>query len=229
MLIFFVILHQEMRKLIYNKVDKAMISQLKRVEFYGKIYVVTSPVEAENVVDYLLSQPILGFDTETRPAFEKGKRYYCSLLQVSTRTDCFLFRLNKTGLCPAVVRLLGDEQVTKVGLAWNNDMLSLRQLGSFKPGRFIDLQDMVRELGIEDQSLVKIYANLFGERISKAERLSNWERNELTEKQMEYAAIDAWACVRIYNEVNRLLSTRDYELEVRPVENVSQNNETGLS
>ena len=218
-----------MRKLIYNKVDKAMISQLKRVEFYGKIYVVTSPVEAENVVDYLLSQPILGFDTETRPAFEKGKRYYCSLLQVSTRTDCFLFRLNKTGLCPAVVRLLGDEQVTKVGLAWNNDMLSLRQLGNFKSGRFIDLQDMVRELGIEDQSLVKIYANLFGERISKAERLSNWERSELTDKQMEYAAIDAWACVRIYNEVNRLLSTRDYELEVRPDENVSQNNETGLS
>ena len=218
-----------MRKLIYNKVDKAMISQLKRVEFYGKIYVVTSPVEAEHVVDYLLSQPILGFDTETRPAFEKGKRYYCSLLQVSTRTDCFLFRLNKTGLCPAVVRLLGDEQVTKVGLAWNNDMLSLRQLGSFKPGRFIDLQDMVRELGVEDQSLVKIYANLFGERISKSERLSNWERSELTEKQMEYAAIDAWACVRIYNEVNRLLATRDYELEVRPAENVSQNNETGLS
>lgn len=218
-----------MRKLIYNKVDKAMISQLKRVEFYGKIYVVTSPVEAEHVVDYLLSQPILGFDTETRPAFEKGKRYQCSLLQVSTRTDCFLFRLNKTGLCPAVVRLLGDEQVTKVGLAWNNDMLSLRQLGNFKSGRFIDLQDMVRELGIEDQSLVKIYANLFGERISKAERLSNWERSELTDKQMEYAAIDAWACVRIYNEVNRLLSTRDYELEVRPDENVSQNNETGLS
>ena len=218
-----------MRKLIYNKVDKAMISQLKRVEFYGKIYVVTSPVEAEHVVDYLLSQPILGFDTETRPAFEKGKRYQCSLLQVSTRTDCFLFRLNKTGLCPAVVRLLGDEQVTKVGLAWNNDMLSLRQLGSFKPGRFIDLQDMVRELGVEDQSLVKIYANLFGERISKAERLSNWERSELTDKQMEYAAIDAWACVRIYNEVSRLLATRDYELEIRPDENVIRTDETGLS
>ena len=206
-----------------------MISQLKRVEFYGKIYVVTSPVEAEHVVDYLLSQPILGFDTETRPAFEKGKRYYCSLLQVSTPTDCFLFRLNKIGLCPAVVRLLGDKVVTKVGLAWNNDMLSLRQLGNFESGRFIDLQDMVRQLGIEDQSLVKIYANLFGERISKSERLSNWERNELTEKQMEYAAIDAWACVRIYNEVNRLLATRDYELEVRPDNNVNQNNETGIS
>ena len=218
-----------MKKLIYNKVDKTMISHLKRVEFYGKIYVVTSPVEAEHAVDYLLSQPILGFDTETRPAFEKGKRYYCSLLQVSTPTDCFLFRLNKIGLCTAVVRLLSDKAVTKVGLAWNNDMLSLRQLGNFESGRFIDLQDMVHQLGIEDQSLVKIYANLFGERISKSERLSNWERNELTEKQMEYAAIDAWACVRIYNEVNRLLATRDYELEIRPDNNVNQNNETGIS
>ncbi len=170
------------------------------------------------MVDYLLSQPILGFDTETRPAFEKGKRYRCSLLQVSTHTDCFLFRLNKIGLCPAVLRLLGDKEVTKVGLAWKNDTLSLKELGSFEPGRFIDLQDMVRELGIEDQSLVKIYANLFGERISKAERLSNWERNELTERQKEYAAIDAWACVRIYKEVTRLLDTRDYELVVQPSE-----------
>ena len=217
-----------MKKLIYNKVDKAMLSQLKRVEFYGKIYVVTSPDEAEHVVDYLLSQPILGFDTETRPAFEKGKRYRCSLLQVSTHTDCFLFRLNKIGLCPAVLRLLGDKEVTKVGLAWKNDTLSLKELGSFEPGRFIDLQDMVRELGIEDQSLVKIYANLFGERISRAERLSNWERNELTERQKEYAAIDAWACVRIYKEVTRLLDTRDYELVVQPSEKEVKD-ETSLS
>ena len=217
-----------MRKLIYNKVDKAMISQLKRVDFYGKIIVVTSPVEAEHAVDYLLSQPVLGFDTETRPAFEKGKRYRCSLLQVSTRTDCFLFRLNKLGLCPAIVRLLADKEVTKVGLAWNNDILSLRELGNFVPGHFIDLQDMVRELGIEDQSLVKIYANLFGERISKAERLSNWERNELTERQKEYAAIDAWACVRIYKEVTRLLDTRDYELVVQPSEKEVKD-ETSLS
>ena len=217
-----------MKKLIYNKVDKALISKLKRVDFFGKIYVITSPIEAEHAVDYLLSQPILGFDTETRPAFERGTHYRCALLQVSTRTECFLFRLNKIGLCPAIVRLLGDKQVTKVGLAWNNDMLSLRELGHFESGHFIDLQDMVRQLGIEDQSLVKIYANLFGERISKTERLSNWERHELKESQMEYAAIDAWACVRIYNEVNRLMDTGDYELVIQPTENVNAD-ETSLS
>ena len=217
-----------MKKLIYNKVDKALVSELKRVEFFGKIMVVNTPEEAERVVDYLLSQPILGFDTETRPAFVRGRHYVCSLLQVATHTDCFLFRLNYIGLCPAVVRLLGDETVTKVGLAWNNDLLSLRELGKFKQGHFIDLQQMVRELGIEDQSLVKIYANLFGERISKTERLSNWERTELKMSQMVYAAIDAWACVRIYNEVRRLLATRDYELVIQSSDNETED-ETSLS
>ena len=205
-----------------------MVSELKRVEFFGKIMVVNTSEEAERVVDYLLSQPILGFDTETRPAFVRGRHYVCSLLQVATHTDCFLFRLNYIGLCPAVVRLLGDETVTKVGLAWNNDLLSLRELGKFKQGHFIDLQQMVRELGIEDQSLVKIYANLFGERISKTERLSNWERTELKMSQMVYAAIDAWACVRIYNEVRRLLATRDYELVIQSSDNEIED-ETSLS
>lgn len=205
-----------------------MVSALKKVEFYGRIIVVNTPSKAQKAVDYLLSQPVLGFDTETRPAFEKGKRYYCSLLQVATSTDCYLFRLNRIGLCTAVLQLLSDKTVTKVGLAWNNDMLSLRELGPIEAGHFIDLQQMVRELGIEDQSLVKIYANLFGERISKAERLSNWERSELKESQKVYAAIDAWACVRIYNEVCRLLATHDYELVIRPSENDS-NDETSLS
>ncbi len=222
-------MYQERKKLIYNKVDKTVIATLKRVEFYGKIVVVTSAEEAEHIVDYLLAQPVLGLDTETRPSFERGKYYRCSLLQVSTRNECFLFRLNIIGLCPAVTRLLGDTKVTKVGLAWKNDLLSLRQLGSFTPGHFIDLQDLVRELGIEDLSLVKIYANLFGERISKNERLSNWERQELKDSQMRYAAIDAWACVRIYNEVVRLKTTRDYELVVVPDENKNKEDETSVS
>lgn len=208
-----------MKKLIYNKIDKQTISSLKRVYFYGKVWVVQSPTEAERVVDYLLSQPILGLDTETRPSFSKGQHYRCSLLQVSTKTECFLFRLNFLGLCPAVVRLLSDRQVLKVGLAWNNDLLSLRELGKFETGSFIDLQNVVREIGIEDQSLVKIYANLFNERISKSERLSNWERTELKESQKHYAAIDAWACVRIYQEVERLKKTGDYELVVSVNEN----------
>jgi ribonuclease D len=136
--------------------------------------------------------------------------------------------MNQIGMCPAIARLMADTKVTKVGLAWNNDLLSLRELGAFETGSFVDLQQLVREIGIEDQSLVKIYANLFGQRISKAERLSNWERDILKDSQKIYAAIDAWACIRIYEEVMRLKEEGDYELVIRPEEN-KQEHETDIS
>ena len=217
-----------MRKLIYNKVSKDQISNLKRVEYNDRIFVIVSPKEAERAVDFLLTQPILGLDTETRPAFRKGENFLCSLLQVATHNCCFLFRLNHIGLCPAIVRLLEDKTVKKVGLAWQNDLLSLRKLGAFKAGTFIDIQDLVKEIGIEDQSLVKIYANLFGQRISKADRLSNWERDVLKKSQKIYAAIDAWACIQIYEKVISLKETGDYQLQIVSEEN-NDKDETSIS
>ena len=217
-----------MKKLIYNKFDKLTIPSLKRVEYTGKIIVIYTPSEAEKAVDFLLTQPLLGLDTETRPSFSKGRHFKCALLQVATPSQCFLFRMNQIGMCPAIARLMADTKVTKVGLAWNNDLLSLRELGAFETGSFVDLQQLVREIGIEDQSLVKIYANLFGQRISKAECLSNWERDILKDSQKIYAAIDAWACIRIYEEVMRLKEEGDYELVIRPEEN-KQEHETDIS
>ena len=123
-----------MKKLIYNKFDKPTIATLKRVVYDGKIVVINTPAQAESAVDYLLAQPVLGLDTETRPSFTKGKHYKCSLLQVANQSICFLFRLNYIGMCPAIARLLGDKTVTKVGLAWNNDLLGLRELGEFEAG-----------------------------------------------------------------------------------------------
>ena len=217
-----------MKKLIYNKFDKLTIPSLKRVEYTGKIIVIYTTAEAEKTVDFLLTQPLLGLDTETRPSFSKGRHFKCALLQVATPSQCFLFRMNQIGMCPAIARLMADTKVTKVGLAWNNDLLSLRELGAFETGSFVDLQQLVREIGIEDQSLVKIYANLFGQRISKAERLSNWERDILKDSQKIYAAIDAWACIRIYEEVMRLKEEGDFELVIRPEEN-KQEHETDIS
>ena len=208
-----------MKKLIQNKVDKKTIATFPTVSVPGRIVVVLSATEAERAVDYLLSQPVLGFDTETRPSFKKGVHHKCSLLQVATGNCCFLFRLNYIGMCPAVKRLLEDNTVTKVGLAWKNDALGLHQLGEFQMGEFVDLQDLAHQLGIEDQSLMKLYANVFGERISKRQQLTNWERDVLEESQKRYAAIDAWACVRLYEEFKRMIETNDYQLVIVPEEN----------
>ena len=213
-----------MRKLIYNKLEKSQIKDLELVTFPGKIVVVVSRDEAGRCVDYLLSQPVLGFDTETRPSFKRGVHYKCSLLQVADERCCFLFRLNYLGLTPDIVRLLEDTTVTKVGLSWSNDIMALRGVGDFNPGTFVELQDLAREIGIEDQSLVKLYANLLGGHISKRERLSNWEHDILRDSQKRYAAIDAWACVKLYNEICRLKETGDYELVIVP-EETKQNDE----
>jgi len=201
-----------MKKQIYSKYDKSLIPSLPKVVFQGRIHVVISRAQAEKAVSFLLSQPILGLDTETRPSFSKGTNYKVSLLQVATRDMCFLFRLNRIGLTPAIVRLLEDTTVPKIGLSWHDDLNGLHKLGKFDNGLFIDIQNHVGEIGIEDLSLQKLYANLFGQCISKSQRLTNWERDILDDRQKQYAATDAWACIMIYEELQRLKQTGDYEL-----------------
>ena len=203
-----------MRKIIYNKFDKKSIAQLPTVTFPGKTVVVMSESEAEKAVHFLLSQDILGVDTETRPSFKKGETHMVSLLQVSTSDVCFLFRLNHIGITPAILRLLENKAVPMVGLSLHDDMLSLHKRVAFTPGYFIDLQDLVGELGIEDLSLQKLYANLFHQKISKRQRLTNWDSDVLNDKQKAYAALDAWACINLDKEILRLKQSGDYELVI---------------
>jgi len=203
-----------MRKIIYNKFDKKSIAELPTVTFPGKTVVVMSESEAEKAVDFLLRNDILGVDTETRPSFKKGESHMVSLLQVSTSNICFLFRLNHIGITPAILRLLENTTVPMVGLSLHDDMLSLHKRVGFTPGNFIDLQDLVGELGIEDLSLQKLYANLFHQKISKRQRLTNWDSDVLNDKQKAYAALDAWACINLYKEILRLKNSGDYVLVI---------------
>lgn len=205
---------RDVKKNIYSKFDKSRIAALPRVLFGGKMVVVVSEYEADRAVSYLLSQPILGIDTETRPSFKKGSQYKVALLQVSSHDVCFLFRLNHTGITPSIKRLLEDKTVLKVGLSLHDDIMSLHKLAEFDPGLFLDLQKHVSEIGVKDLSLQKLYANLLGGKISKAQRLTNWEADVLTDSQKLYAATDAWACIMLYEELQRLKSTGDYELIV---------------
>lgn len=222
-----------MRKTIYNKYDKHLIRDLPQVSFPGKIEVITCKAEADKAVDFLFSQTLLGIDTETRPSFKKGKQNKVALLQISTKHVCFLFRLNIIGLMPSLIRLLEDETIKKVGLSLHDDIHSLTRLlvnssTKLKIGSFVDLQNLVKEIGIEDMSLQKLYANFFHQKISKRQQLSNWESDVLTEKQKTYAAIDAWACINIYEEFNRLKQTGDYQLVIQE-ENIDENVQESIS
>ena len=197
---------------IKSNIAKADIAQMPSELFGGRIIVIHSVSDVEKAVNYLKGFPILGIDTETRPSFAKGKTYEVSLLQLSTEDTCFLFRLNYIGMPKALVDLLQDGRQLKVGLSLRDDIQSLNRKHKFEPRNFLDLQNYVKEMGIEAQSLQKIYALLFGKKISKSQRLTNWEADVLTDRQKGYAATDAWACVRIYNYLEELKHEQGFRI-----------------
>ena len=210
-------------RILYSIFNKEAIHELPQVLFTGRIIVITSEKKAEKAVDFLLKQSILGVDTETRPVFRKGQSYKVSLLQVATHDTCFLFRLNILGITPSIKRLLENTETKMIGLSWHDDLLALHKRSDFKKGNFIDLQDIIGDLGIKDLSLQKLYANIFRQKISKRQRLTNWNNETLSEKQKQYAATDAWACIQLYEEIMRLKVSGDYQLVV--VEEEPKNNE----
>ena len=189
---------------------------MPKAQFGGRIHVVQTDYTAKRAVDYLLRCPLLGIDSETRPTFKRGKENKVALLQVSSDTNCFLFRLNLMGLTPAIVRLLEDTTVTKVGLSLKDDFHMLHKRAGFEQHACVELQDYVAKFGIREKSLRKIHGILFGTKISKAQQLSNWEAPTLNTAQQLYAATDAWACINIYRKLQELEQTGDYILIDEP-------------
>ena len=184
-------------------IDKNLISERPKVVFPGRIIIIYTEDDARKAVAYLNRCSVVGVDTETRPSFKKGKVNSVALLQVATSDTCFLFRLNRIGIPDFLEEFLQND-VLKIGLSLRDDFNMLRRANNKDPrvGNWIELQDYVSRFGIQEKSLQKIYAILFGEKISKSQRLSNWEADVLTEAQQQYAATDAWATLRIYQKLN---------------------------
>ena len=168
------------------------------VIFEGKITLVDDLSKIDPAIEELRRSTVVGLDTETKPSFTRGTHHKVSLVQISTLDHCFLFRLNKTNFPPALSDFLADESVKKIGLSLRDDFSGLNKHHIFKPANFVDIQSIAQSYGIMELSLQKIYAILFGKKISKSQRLSNWESPELTEQQQRYAATDAWASLQIY-------------------------------
>ena len=185
-------------------IEKSGITSMPTVTFPGRIITINTAADVDKVVKALSKEKLLGFDTETRPAFRKGVQYKVSLLQLSTADTCFLIRLCNTGMPESLISLLENSEILKIGVSLHDDYQSLARRKRFKAGGFFDLQKYVSGFGIEEMSLQKIYAIIFGERISKNQQLSNWEQEILTDKQKQYAATDAWACLNIYNRLKEL-------------------------
>ena len=204
--------HTDACQALFINTDKKIIPTLPRILFEGRIVTVCGETEAKRAVEVLRQSPLIGIDTETRPSFQRGQSYKVALLQASTEELCFLFRLNLMGLPGCLTDLLADTRLLKVGLSLGDDFRALRRRADFNPAGYVDLQNYAAEMGVADMSLQKLYANVFGQRISKTAQLSNWEAQQLTEAQQRYAATDAYACIQLYKRLKTLRESGNYTL-----------------
>lgn len=184
-------------------IDNDTVAQLPAACFSGRIVIVDSDEGIAAACSDLQSYDTIGFDTETRPSFRAGVSYKVALLQLSTPNTCYLFRLNRIRLDNRILKILSSRRILKIGADVGGDIRSLRALRDFRADGFVDLQTEAVRWGIEEKSLRKLSAIVLGMRISKAQRLSNWEAGVLTDQQREYAATDAWVCPRILEEMQR--------------------------
>ena len=179
-------------------IDKAAIQALPLTYFEGEVIVVDRPEQVAEAAAYLNQFSILGVDTEARPSFKRGVHYPTALVQISTQERCYLFRLTHVGMPVEIAQIFANPDICKVGLAFKDDINGLRRRRDFRPANCIDLQSIVCRYGIMDLGLQKIFAIIFGKKISKAQQLTNWENSHLTPEQARYASTDAWATLLIY-------------------------------
>ena len=184
-----------------HKISKDLIQWMPVIGFQGEVIIVDELGKVDSAIAYLRQHKTLGVDTESRPSFKRGVHYPTALVQIATDERCYLFRLSHIGLPKALADIFADSSICKVGLAFKDDINGLRRLRNFKPANCVDLQSIAVRWGILDLGLQKMYAICFGRKISKTQQLTNWENVQLTPEQARYASTDAWATLRIYEEL----------------------------
>lgn len=186
------------------KISNEQLNELPFADFAGEIVVIDDKSQdLDTAVAYLKAQDVIGFDTETKPNFQPGNhRNKVALLQLSGPDKAFLFRICRRGLDRKVASILASRRIVKVGVAVRDDIRLLREMTEFRPGTFVDLQNIVGSYGIEEKSVKKMAAIILGTRVSKTQQLSNWEAPVLSAAQEKYAAIDAWICREMYLALN---------------------------
>ncbi|MCC5919732.1 MAG: 3'-5' exonuclease domain-containing protein 2 [Cyclobacteriaceae bacterium] len=183
-----------------EKISKEEVRELPIIRFEGPIDVIDHPAKAIEVIrKEILQHRFLGFDTETRPSFRKGNSYALSLVQISSLDKSWLFRVKKCGWPGALIQLMESSAHLKIGVSLRDDLKEVRQSSRSQPKGFIDMNDIAAELSIQNQGARNLSGIFLGYRISKSQQTTNWDREQLTEPQLRYAATDAWICLKMFD------------------------------
>ncbi|MEF2230810.1 MAG: 3'-5' exonuclease, partial [Pseudodesulfovibrio sp.] len=180
----------EIHQRVFTKDD---INALPLRRYEGPVEVVRTDAQRARALKEMAGESVLGFDTETRPVFRKGKKPGPpSLVQLASRDTVYVFQIGVLPMCNGLCDLLADDRIIKTGVAVRDDILGLQRLAEFPPARFVDLSDISARANMQTHGLRNLAANLLGFRISKSAQCSNWAKDKLSPQQINYAATDAW-------------------------------------
>ena len=177
------------------------INELPLGAFEGEVELVDDARHLVKVFTEINHHRMVGFDTETKPVFVRGHQNKVALMQIALQEKVFLIRINHTGLQPEIIQFLENEHILKAGVALRDDIKALQRLKRFEPKGIVELADLAKKAGLEIEGVKKLTGLLLGFRISKSVQTSNWEAATLNEKQLSYAATDAWVCLEIFKKL----------------------------
>ncbi len=189
-----------------QQITKEEVNLLPLQKYEGKVVVITDREKLKEAIVEIRQEQAVGFDTETKPAFKKGVWHHISLLQIASSQKVYLFRLNHTEFTQEIADLFASPAIQKVGISIRDDLKQLQKLAekyhiSFQPDNILELNDVAKELGVQHAGVRNLTAIFLQFRVSKSQQTSNWENPHLTEKQIRYAATDAWVCLEIYHRL----------------------------
>ncbi len=184
-----------------KSITKQEINELPLFTFEGKTIIAATEKQIDKAIFEIEDYDLVGFDTESKPAFKKGQFNHVALVQIAVPDRVYLLRITQCGITTTLARFLSNGKIRKIGIALDDDLIALKKRRRFVPGGFLDLNKIAPTLGIENIGARNLSALLLNNRISKNQQISNWENPTLTEPQIRYAATDAWICLEIYNKL----------------------------
>jgi len=189
----------------WPRMTKEQINALPIRKYQGAIHLIQRPEQVEQAVRQLKKEKVLGFDTETRPAFRSGQSYPPAVLQLAGEQAVYVFQLRNCHLAEALCGLLASPKIVKAGVGLDRDVQELNELAAFKPAGFVDVGELAKQAGCMNHGLRGLAALLLGFKVSKGSQTSNWAQETLTRTQIEYAATDAWVGRELYHKLQLLL------------------------
>jgi ribonuclease D len=182
---------------LQTSISREELASLPIRRYEGEVRLVESAQALAHQAEEIRRESVLGFDTETRPAFRKGESYPTALVQLAGESVVWIFQLQRVD-CSSLLQEVFQSGNLKAGIGVADDLRQMKKVFAFEEANVVDVGALARRQGVEQTGLRNLAGLVLGYRIPKGSRTSNWGAARLTRQQIAYAAMDAWAARALY-------------------------------